>query len=285
MQLNLKEGDRFIIRMVMDQQISSKIEGQKEDILQKIGFSYTYNVTGIDPDGNISVQIVYDWVLLEQESAYGKVEFDSSSPPEVIPPEAEGYNALLGKGFSMVMTSQGEIIEINGLNEMYSEMIDDLGITDEAERQQMEQLIHDQFGEEALKEQMGNIMMKYPEGPVMVGDTWTQSGETSIMTTLIIETTYSLSSYEEGVAIFDAKSTITPHPDMEIVDFGYAKIGYSLSGEQEGKTIVDTNTGLTLNGSMTQTLTGEMTIIMDDEELTVPISIFGTTTIEMVMEE
>jgi hypothetical protein len=285
MQLNLKEGEVFHIRMVSDQEISTTVEGQKQEIIQKIGYGYTYTVTSVDAEGNVSIDIVYNWILLEQETDFGKVQFDSSNPPEEIPPEAEGYNALLGKGFSIRITPQGEILDIEGLDEMYMGMIDDLDITDETEREQMKQLFRDQFGNDALKEQMGNLMMDYPEGPIRVGDTWTQSVESTAIVPLIIETTYFLRSYENGIATIDARSTITTHPDAEMLDLGYAKIGYNLSGEQEGTTLLDVETGLTLNGTITQTLSGEMTMIMEDEEMTVPMSILGVTTIEMIMEE
>jgi hypothetical protein len=284
-QLHLKEGDIIHIRMVTEQEISSTIEGLQQDLIQKVGYGYTYTVTSVDAEGNFSIDIVYDWILLEQESDLGKFQFDSSDPPEEIPLEAEGYNALLGKSFSMKMTHRGEILEIEGLDEMYSEMIDDLGITDEAEREQMEQLLQDQFGEEALKEQMGNIVMDYPEGPIQVGETWTQRVESTVMVPLIFDTTYSIRSFENGIATIDARSIITPDPDAEMLDLGYAKIGYNLSGEQEGVTILDVETGLIISGTMTQTLTGEMTISMEDEEMTVPISLLGETTIEMGMEE
>jgi hypothetical protein len=284
-QLNLQEGDVLYIRMVSDQEISTTFEGEKQDILQTIGYGFTYTVTSVVPEGNMSINIVYDWILIEQETDFGKVQYDSSDPPEEIPPEAESYNALLGKGFSIIMTSQGEIIEVEGLDEMYNEMIDSLDITDETEREQMKQLFRDQFGDEALKEQMGTMMMDYPEGPIRVGDSWTQSIGSTMIAPLITETTYSLRSYENGIATIDAKSIITSDPEAEMLDFGYAKIGYSLSGEQEGTTLLDVETGLTLNGTITQTLSGEMTMIMDDEEMTVPMSILGETTIEMVMVE
>jgi hypothetical protein len=285
MHLNLKEGDVFHIRMVSEQEISTTIEGEKQDIIQKIGYGYTYTVTSVDPEENMSIDIVYDWILLEQETDFGKVQYDSSDPPEEIPPEAEGYNALLGKGFSIIMNSHGEVINIEGLDEMYIEMIDDLDIADETEREQMKQLFRDQFGDEALKEQMGKMMMEYPEGSIHVGDTWTLSMESTVLVPLLFETTYSLRSYENGMATIDAKSIITLQPDAEMLDLGYAKIGYNLTGEQEGTTILDVETGLTINATITQTLSGEMTMIMEEEELTVPISILGETTIEMAMEE
>ena len=183
------------------------------------------------------------------------------------------------------MNSQGEIIHIEGLDEMYIEMIDDLDIADEVEREQMKQLFRDQFGDETLKGQMGKMMMEYPAGPIHVGDTWTESMESTAIVPLVIETTYTLRSYENGMATIDSKSIITLHPDAEMLDLGYAKIGYNLSGEQEGTTILDVETGLTISATITQTLSGEMTMIMEEEELTVPMSILGETTIEMVMEE
>jgi len=271
--------------MVSDQDISSTVEGQQENIHQKIGFIYTHTVTDVDVEGNLSMDVVYDWVLLEQEYEFEKVVFDSSDPPEEIPPEAIGYSALLGRVFSMKMTSLGEVLEITGINEMYSEILDDLDITDVNEREQMELLLRDQFGEEAIKEQCKNIVLDYPEGPIQIGDTWTSTAETAMLMSMITENTYTLREYDGEIATIDVSSIITSNPEAEMLDFGYVKIGYSLSGEQEGVILVDVERGMTFSSIITQTLSGEMNMVIGGEEVTVPMSILGTVSVEMIKEK
>ena len=56
---------------------------------------------------------------------------------------------------------------------------------------------------------------------------------------------------------------------------------FTLTGSQEGLIQIDLRTGLT-NSNIDQTLRGEMTILTEGEEITVPINILQTIQIESV---
>jgi hypothetical protein len=282
--MNLQVGEVYQIRMISDQQISQSVEGETQDTLQTFGYGYTYTVTDVDENGNIWVDARYNWALFEQDGPLGSVSYDSDNPPEVIPDAAIGFHGLVGNGFSIKFSPDGLILDITGLDEMYAGMLDDMGITDDTTRAQMEQVFQEQFGEEALSEQLNNIILQLPGEAIQVGDTWTVSADSSAIAPMMIETTYTLLSLKGNIATIDVSSIVSPDPDGGIMDLGLFQIGYSLHGEQEGFLEVDVNTGLTMNFTLNQSMTGEMVMYMDGEELSVPTTIEATTTIESVKD-
>ena len=284
MQLNLQVGEVYQIRMISDQKVTQNLDGETQVTSQTFGYGYSYTVTDVDEDGNIWLDALYTWALFEQDGPLGTVSYDSANPPEVVPDAAIGFHGLVGNGFSLKFSPDGLILEIAGLDEMYAGVIDEMGFTDDAVRAQMEQLMQEQFGEEALSEQLNNLVLQLPEESLLIGDTWTVTADSSAIVPMVVETTYTLLSIDGDIATIDVSSVITPDPDGGLMDFGAFQISYSLNGDQEGFTEVDVSTGLTMNFALNQSMFGEMVMYMDGEELSVPSTIEATTTIEAIKD-
>jgi hypothetical protein len=283
MKVNLSQGDIIRIRMTSDQKLSQDLgEGQMQEIDQTIGYGYTYTVTEVDPDGNYWVDVTYDWILIEQDAPQATFKYDSADPPDVTPPEAMSYHAMVGKGFSLLMSPQGQTLEVTGLEELYAAILDDMEIEDQELRLQMEEMLNTQFGEEALKDQCNNIIIDYPEDALKVGDTWQGSMEATSPFPMIVQTTYVLTAIEGDTATLDVSSTISPHPEAEPLDLVFATVIYNMSGEQHGTAEYDLKTGWTRYSEITQSMVGEMILTMEGEEYTIPMTMEATTIVEMI---
>jgi hypothetical protein len=270
--------------MVADQVITQVIDGQTEETLQTIGYEYTYTITEVDAAGNMWVDAVYEWALFEQGTSFGTTSYDSANPPEVIPDEAIGFAGLVGKGFSLQFNPQGGILEITGLTEMYAQMIDDLALDDPEIREMLEELMQDQFGEEAISSQMNNVVFKFPDGTINIGDSWTSSSQASALVPMNLENVYTLQSFDGQMANITVHSTVTPSQEGQIIDLGFMQLAYFLEGVQEGTTQVDVLTGWTSSSTITQNLSGEMIVYTEGEEFEVPITLESTTTVETLKE-
>ena len=282
--LNLSQGDVYRLRMLTDQQISQSFEGQELDVGQRVGYEYTYSVTSVDSSGNAWIDVLYTWVVYETETIIGKVSYDSSDPSAEVPPGAESFSALVGNGFSMLLSPKGEVLDIVNLDQLYGDMLDALEISDDALREQFESVFREQFGEEAMKEQFASLTSYIPEDPVAVGDTWTQETEVSVLMPMIIETEYSVRAVDGTTVTLDLVSKISANPEAEFMDFDLFQLGYYVEGEQEGEIRVDRASGL--SSSLTrQSMSGEMVMAAEDEEFSIPISVESTTRIEFIKEE
>jgi hypothetical protein len=279
LQLNLQVGDVYRVRVISDQVITQDLDGQSEETQQSIGYEYRYTIREVDADGNLWVDTMYDWVFVEQGGSLGTMTYDSANPPEVIPQEATGYAALVGKGFSMRLSPTGEVLDVAGLSEMYSQIVEELAPDDPETGEVLEQLIEDQFGEEAIKSQAGEVVFAYPPGKVEIGDSWTSNIESTLLVPMQFDNVYTLETLDGQTATITIHSTVSPVDDSQTVDLGFMQLSYVLEGTQEGTTQIDTATGWTRSSTLDQHLSGVMTIIADGEEFEVPITLVATTTV------
>lgn len=281
LQLDLEEGAVYRIRMLTTQDISQSFEGQTFDVSQTMGFEYTYTVTSRDPDGSAWVDVSYTRAIFESDTPFGTDTYDSADPPAQIPEGAEGFAAVVGSGFSMRIGSDGEILEIVGLDEMIDQMLSELDLPDPEIRQAFELTIREQYGDEAMKDQLGGLLFDFPEGSLRVGDTWTSTQETTAMFPVVVENTYTLLDFDESTALIEVRSEISSGTGEGGMDMGLFAFDFTISGSQEGMIQVDLKTGLT-NSIIEQSLMGEMTIVVEGEEVSVPLNILQTIQVESV---
>jgi len=238
-------------------------------------------VTEVDSEGNAWMDLLYERLILEQDNGLGKVEYDSADPPSEIPPEAQGLSALVGLGFELRMSPRGEVLETRGEDELVDKMIAAVQLSDPAAREQMEATLRQQYGGEALQNQLRDTVVQFPEEPLRVGDSWSITTETFALTTLTVKATYTLRGFDEQTARIDVHSSFATEDSMEMLDFGLFQIGYLLAGEQEGTMLVDLETGLS-DIQLRQDLTGEMTIAVEGEEFDVPLTAQGVFQVRVV---
>ena len=284
LRLNLQPGATYRLQLLTRQAIQQDLEGQHLETIQTMGIQYSYSVTEVDSEGNAWIDLLYERVILEQDSVLGKVEYDSADPPAELPPEAQGVSALVGLGYSMQMSPRGEVLETRGAEELVEAMIAALQISDPAVREQIETTLRQQYGGEALQNQLRETVVQFPEGPLLVGESWSTTTETFALTTLTVKATYTLRGFDENTARIDVHSSFTTDARAELLDFGLFQLGYVLAGDQEGTLLVDRMTGLA-NIQLHQGLDGEMTIVISEETLKVPITAQSVFQLRVVEEE
>lgn len=285
LEMDLQEGEVYRIRTVMDQEISQTLEGQALDMEQTMGFIFSFTVTEVEESGAAWMDVVYDWILVEQSGPAGELHYDSSEPSTEESPTAMLFGALVGKGFSVKIAPDGSILAVEGVNEMVSEMLDGLGVTDPTMRTQAEQQLQSQYSDEALMEQLGNVNVEFPEGTVEIGDSWTSTVVSAGQFPLFIESVYTLRAVEGNVATVDVQSTISSDPDAAPANMGMFGAEYNLVGEQDAVTRINMDTGWTIDSVITQTISGDMILTMESEAITVPMSIDTIMHVEMLEEE
>lgn len=276
LRLNLEAGQSYGLKMVMDEKIEENVQGRTRSTTRQMGVGYTFAVESVDAEGNAWIKSTYKWVSMKQELPMnmGTVEYDSSSPPEEIPLMARGSAALLGHSIDMRLAPKGTVLEVKGLDVLLRKMLDEIEIPRGIPSEEVEGQLREQFGDDALKGMMRNVVAHYPEKPVKVGDSWDQTVVIRQGFPMIIETTYTLRERKGGVATIDNRSTIRSNPDA-------APLRYKLAGTQQGYMRVDEATGMTLSSEVTQTF--DVTLVTEGsgkgEDPGNPVSVSNIVTI------
>jgi hypothetical protein len=274
--LNLEEGDVYRMRLLsqsMTVTVSEVGEGTSYDTS---GFDITFTVTEVGDQGNAWIDAVYDWASMSTRAGTGEIE-----PPDEADPSAEGIEELEGRGFSVQIAPNGEVLQIAGHNDLLDEVLEDLGLDDEEILLGFGQMIESLIGDDGLKAQMSDVILRCPEGPVVVGDSWTATTELRGVLALVTERTYTLRTLEEGVATIDVIATVHTDPEAYPVDMTLYEITYDLAGSGEGVIEIDVETGWTTSGTVTSTLSGETVIVMGETELTVQTSVESVSTLDV----
>jgi len=256
LQLRLQEGESHTIKVLTDQNISQTIQGQRHDIIQTTGTGHTFDVEEVDADGNALVKVTYRSVLFKQDGPMGKIEYDSSNPPAIIPPMAMGFAALVGQSFSMMISPDGHIIDVQGVDAMLTHVMKKLDIPEGPMKVSIEESLKNQFGDQALTEIMESMMAIYPEKPVGIGDSWTRKVVISKGFPMILDNTWTLKDRKGGVAIIEVSSTVNPNPEAAPIEMGTMRLSYDISGEQEGTIELQEATGWTTRAKFTQNFSG-----------------------------
>ena len=174
------------------------------------------------------------------------------------------YQGMVGVTFTMVMTRDGEIVEFDGLDSMMETMLDRMDAPDQI-RAMTSLFLEENFGEEQMKQMIGQDGLSMPDHPVAIGDTWTNS-----VSALGIEfgTTYTLADRSDGSATIEAAGTLSDSdnagfnlpgtPNMPGVEMQFE----NLSGALESSYELDEATGLTVAYSTNMTMNTDMVMEM-----------------------
>lgn len=258
LRLHLEKGKPYGLKMTIVQKIVQTIQGNKVDVDQTTGMEYAFDVQDVAKDGTMAVKVTYHAVQMKINGPTDKVDYDSANPPDEVPAAARAMAALVGQSFTLDITPEGRVTKVQGLDAMLAHMIEKLGLPDGPTKTMMEDQLKKQFGDQAMRQTMEQLMAVYPDKPVAVGDAWTKKVKLTKGFPLQIDTTYAMKGRKAGVATLDTKSTLKSDPKAEPLKMGPLSISYDLSGTQKGQIEMDEASGWTRGAKLTQEFSGKM---------------------------
>jgi hypothetical protein len=267
-------NDVHNVKFVMDQKIKQTIQGQEMTITQTIGMGYRLNVLAVDDKGVATTKLTYTSVRFKTENPGGSIDYDSTQPGATAPPEAVGFAGLVDQSMGMKFGPDGQVLDVSGINDMIKSILDKSGISGDA-RDNLEQSLKNQIGDKMMKQMFEQVTRIYPEQPVKPGDSWSQHAAIQSGMALILDSKYTLASRSGGVSHVTVKTDCKTDPKGGEIAMGPIKVGYNLSGQQDGKIEVDEVSGWPHSMKMTQKLAGKMQMSGQQfpSGLTVPVTI------------
>lgn len=261
--LDVQKGQTFKLAMIMDQDIKTKVMGMNNDAHQEMAFYVQYDVVGPKGEGT-EMKVTYNRVKYKMESAImgTLIDYDSDSgePAGGNPMTAgmaESMGGLIGKSFGIVMSKQGEVVEVTGAEEIYGSVGQD---------------VPPQYQGENLEKTLQGMMAIFPETQIGVGDTWGAESDLSGEFPLKMTTTYKVEGIDATTVYLDVKGEISAEKSEMMEGEG----SIEMDGTQGGIMEVDRMTGMVLKAEFTQDITGEV----EAGPVQAPMEINSTITIE-----
>lgn len=276
LRLKLNKGDRFKMEMINKQSISQEIMGQKQDMTQAFRYVYSFEVLEKNKDGLADVKVTFLEVDINMKSSLGETSYKSSDPPEEISPQLQIFAFMVGQSYAMKINTQGKVQTISGVDEMMDKLIEAMEISEDSVGQILRNNLKSQYGDSSVKADMESMFSIYPQKPVRIGDSWSNTSNRSQLMPRTITNTWTLRGVKDGLALIDVASKIMPYDAAKPMEVMGMTIRYDIQGTQKGQTKIDTKTGWVVESTVFQDLGGEVTMKnnpITKEDATWPIAL------------
>ncbi len=266
LRFNLEKGKNYLYSTSANQSINQEVNGQKMDVNQSFGFDYLFEVQQKDKQGNTTINVRCDRILVKMSNPMMNVEYNSANPsPDLSNPMVKVFAAMKGESVLAMINAQGIVTSVQGTDKLINSMAAKIAEKDTAKLASTKEVLARQFGEAMQKSSLESLTRVYPATKVGIGDSWTITTEQNAVVPTKSDNMYKLVSVSGEIAkiAVDGKTTSN----------GTGTVGQTnLSGDQHGELEMNIKTGLVLKSTITQKLTGTI----ETQGMKIPIQI-GTT--------
>ncbi|MEA3225905.1 MAG: DUF6263 family protein, partial [Planctomycetota bacterium] len=195
LKLRLKPGQKHKLRITREARGSETIDGRQSDGNSTNAMGMEFEVEQVDPNGVIRLKVTYLTIHVVRNTERGRWEYNSTTPAAATNNPAEFlFSTMIGQSFMVKVTTEGEVVELKGIGEMYQRIagplvkwyeedskrrarMKDLTVTFAPREQRIEFRrkwleMSTYVGREVIREMLGNAIMPFPRGPVGIGDSW-----------------------------------------------------------------------------------------------------------------
>ncbi|MCX7736194.1 MAG: DUF6263 family protein [Candidatus Kapabacteria bacterium] len=283
--LNFKfqKDKNYFLKINIEQQMSQTIEGQKQEIKQKMGVGYAFKVLENYADSLYSIEVKFNSIYQEIEGPTGKVTYDSKKKDNVESPFTMIFPKIIGKKLFVELRPNGEIKTVKGEKELVDAVLKALDVTNESIREELGRSIRQQFGAKSIKDMLEHSWAYLGDENRKVGDSWKQSHSISGGLPIMVNNNWTLNEIQNNEIILGLKSSLKTDEKNPYSQMGILKVKYELNGSQDGIYKLDRNTCWLLRGEINQKISGKVILEKskdNPEEKSWPLSVTSKYIIE-----
>ena len=271
----------YTLSMNMSQDVTQTVDNEKQNLHKDMLLVWDYKILGKQKSGETDVRLSYERVKMSQNYGFQTVEYDSENPPTFLDPSMKSLASLPGTELEIRLTPGGKVLRIHGVDEMLNKMIKSMELPDNPQKDAVISDLKKQFGEEALKQTLEQILAFYPDKPIAVGEKWTKTQEITSGFPMRILSEYTLKSRSGGTAGIDVLSDVKSDSLLGKISMGELTMQYDIEGSQEGTISVNEATGIPLRFEQNLHFDGTVTVsgVSDEGPRSWPISSVGSVAI------
>ena len=275
LKLRPKPGQKRHLRIITEDNTSHTTGGLQTDGNSITTIGLELEVKQVDANGLAHVKVTYLTIHEVLRTAQRHKEYDSTKPDTA---GESLFSAMIGQSFVAKVTTEGQIIELDGLDEMHRRIAEaavrkqeevlrrkseGIGLTlvpieERIESKKKGIEMSTRIGKEGVREMLGNVIVPLPLRPVGIGDSWQARTSLSVARTGY-DCTYTLRENKQDAVSVEVSSKIELDEDKPL-DSEYPSAGRvrtTLSGSCQGSLEIDPQTGWMLHKKVTLRWSGE----------------------------
>ena len=252
---NLKKGTKYRFYQETQMTITQKLGIIDQEIKNEFNGIMRFEPIGNEGD-NIILSTSFETMVINIESMMFNVSYDSSKPVDPNDNVAKIYSGIIGKNFKMIITPQGKVVRIEGINKLINNAVDGMGDVDPKTASQLRKTLTGHFGEEALMGNMGMLLSIYPLSPKSIGDQWSTNTQltSALKANLVNNWTFSAANGDEWKLNGEGKiSTLNEEASMNGM-----KVTFNLNGKQTSEFKLNKKDGWFISGKQNQEVKGSI---------------------------
>ncbi len=255
LKFNFEKGKSYDYEMIMN--MDQEVMGQK--MKMDMTMYYTLDVKEAEGDTKI-ITSTYDRFKLAMDMG-GMMSIDMDTDKPMIADEGTDpkkdpmkmvnrvFGAIKGKQFQLKVDAEGKVLEVTGMKELASSIIDSMGMDDDdpAMKEKMREAFSKQFNDADVKSQFERILYIFPNKEVKVGDSWEKSTSMGGEMPAKYNSTYTVKEIEGDMVTLEENSRITSSNEQ-----------MEMNGKVKGTLVVDSRSGLVVSADQNMDITAKM---------------------------
>lgn len=257
--LKLEAGKEYKQVMTSKVNIVQDLGGQKINNSMDVKGLMVYAVKGFANNiyemdvryGNLSITM--------QLPQGGTMEFSSEKKDE-----SDIFSGVLSemvnKPFQIKMSQTGRVLEVKNVEALFESAFKKFSNVPAASLAPLKAQLMSAYGPEAFKGNMEMITAIFPEKPVAVGESWTNSIKLASGFVADMASTYKLMKKNPGDFQIAGDSKIQTVDKDALVETNGMKMSYDLSGKLVSEIRIDAKTGWIIEAKINQEISGQANI-------------------------
>lgn len=266
----LEEGQSFTIHQVALQYITQELSTGSQVITNDIRSKMEFTIASVS-DSVYTITIEFKDLKMDMKSdLYGTLMHVDALQLDESDVQSRIFHSLIGAKVQMRMTPTGDVLEVEGGEQLIDAMVDAAGFKDAFTREMLSVSLQKEFGSDALSKSYEQMTFFYPVQPVREGDSW----ETQFGGKLSATNHWTLNSR----SVDTSEISGTAEAVLDVVD---QQTTMKLEGTQTSKLIVNSKNGILQNLVVNGTYTGYSILTQLGNEQ-IPTSIEMKLTYELI---
>lgn len=256
--LNLKPGDRFPLRKIVEQELNQDtVKGSANQIKTRLELLFAISVLEKAGD-RTKLGVRYEQVRYEQHIGSEAVLFDSTQPRQQHTPVMQAYRDMIGDGFAFWLGPNNQILEVEGFTEFLNRCLRNIP---ESERQNVMLGIESGSGESGIGNFIDNSIGLLPYGgDYEPGDSWERPSHVGRPVPMHLNNRYTLKQIDDKLATIAVRGQITPSTTVTPTNETNGVRVTIRGGETTGNCVIFRETGLPMRSHVEQKI--DMTVMM-----------------------